>query len=232
MANLRLRAAEHQFVLPAVNKLPSVWADPGRLDEMLTNLLENAAKYSPAGGQITVALEMAGDQVVTSIHDQGIGIPPYELDNVFDKYHSRRMNGAVGNIKVLLADDDSRLRSALRLLIDCEPALSGVDEAVEMQALFETVKSACPNVLLLDWELPVSQASDPRAKLHQEAWEGLLPILRATYPDLYVIVLSARPGVRRIALAAGAVAFASKVNSPDELLTILRTIDFDAHDTE
>jgi len=67
-------------------------------------------------------------------------------------------------------------------------------------------KTTCPDLVLLDWELP--GLAGPR----------LLITLRATCPDLLVIVLSGRPGAQRAALAAGADAFASKSDPPERLL--------------
>lgn len=84
---LRVRAPRHQFVLPAMDAALRIAADPDWLDEILTNLLDNAVKYSPAGGQITVRVRSANDRMVISVSDQGIGIPPDELGNIFDKFH-------------------------------------------------------------------------------------------------------------------------------------------------
>jgi signal transduction histidine kinase len=64
-----------------------VWADPDRLAEVLTNLLDNAVKYSPAGSRITVQAQRTDGQVMIVVSDEGIGIPPDELDKIFDKFH-------------------------------------------------------------------------------------------------------------------------------------------------
>jgi signal transduction histidine kinase len=64
-----------------------VLADPERLDQILTNLVGNAVKYSPAGGQVLVTARCGADgRVELSVSDQGVGIPAEELDRIFDPY--------------------------------------------------------------------------------------------------------------------------------------------------
>jgi signal transduction histidine kinase len=67
-------------------ELPRVWADPRRIRQVLNNILENAIKYAPNGGQITVACEVENDFVIVSISDQGEGIPQDLLERVFDRF--------------------------------------------------------------------------------------------------------------------------------------------------
>ena len=61
-------------------------ADPVRLSQMLANLLDNAAKYTPDGGEISITAELAGDQVLISVRDTGFGIPKDQIDNIFDLF--------------------------------------------------------------------------------------------------------------------------------------------------
>jgi PAS domain S-box-containing protein len=67
--------------------LPQASADRDRLQQVLVNLLDNAIKYSPAGGQVTVALEAEADAVRISVTDPGLGIPPAEQQRVFEKFY-------------------------------------------------------------------------------------------------------------------------------------------------
>jgi len=67
-----------------------VSGDRDRLEQVLGNLLENAAKYSPDGSDIYVTVEDRGDQLVTSVCDRGIGIPADELGQVFERFHRGR----------------------------------------------------------------------------------------------------------------------------------------------
>ncbi len=64
-----------------------VTADPQRLQQALTNLIENAIKYSPAGGAIDVRVWREGDRGCLSVADRGIGIPASDLPDVFDRFH-------------------------------------------------------------------------------------------------------------------------------------------------
>lgn len=60
-----------------------VQGDPVRLSQVLTNLLHNAAKFSPPGAAISVQVERAGDQVLLHVRDAGIGIEPEHLESIF-----------------------------------------------------------------------------------------------------------------------------------------------------
>jgi signal transduction histidine kinase len=61
-------------------------ADPGRLEQILTNLLNNAAKYMERGGRVWVMAEVQGAEVVLRVRDNGIGIDPEMLPHVFDPF--------------------------------------------------------------------------------------------------------------------------------------------------
>ncbi len=69
-----------------------IWADAdaGRLIQVIGNLLNNAAKFTPAGGVVRVTLTRAGDEAVISIHDNGIGIAPDQLPLIFDMFMQAR----------------------------------------------------------------------------------------------------------------------------------------------
>ncbi len=79
------------------------WWDANRLARLVDNLLDNAIKYSPAGGAITVrvGLEDADDRqwALLEVGDQGIGIPAAELPHIFEPFHrAHNVTGAVGGI--------------------------------------------------------------------------------------------------------------------------------------
>jgi signal transduction histidine kinase len=67
--------------------LPEIDADRSRLEQVLTNLVENALKFTPAGGLITVSGAQVGDRVRLTVADTGIGIPPDEQERVFDRFY-------------------------------------------------------------------------------------------------------------------------------------------------
>ena len=123
-------------------------------------------------------------------------------------------------MRVLLADDQSKVRSALRLLLEQEPELSGVGEATDADELLAQVGTFRPDIVLLDWELPGLQAPD------------MLSALRALCPYLKVIALSGRPEARQAALAAGADAFVSKGDPPEQLLAAVNGCCHRQHNNE
>jgi histidine kinase len=71
--------------LPA--DLPPVLADEDRLTQVLTNLLGNALAYTPAGGEVRVSALNTGGEVQVSVKDTGIGIPPGQLEHIFDRFY-------------------------------------------------------------------------------------------------------------------------------------------------
>jgi two-component system phosphate regulon sensor histidine kinase PhoR len=66
---------------------PEVWADRAGLDEIFSNLLNNAVKYTGENGKITVSANQKGDFVEIGIADTGIGIPPEDLSKIFDEFY-------------------------------------------------------------------------------------------------------------------------------------------------
>jgi two-component system sensor histidine kinase KdpD len=80
--------------LPA--DLPRAAADAALLEQVLVNLLDNAVKYSPPGGIISVSGRVLGDRVALSIADEGVGIMPDELPFVFDSFYRARRLDRVG----------------------------------------------------------------------------------------------------------------------------------------
>ncbi len=77
----------HTLVLEAPGDLPLVIADEDKIDQMLTNLINNAIKYSPDGGHVRVAARRVGGEVEVSVQDEGVGIPPEHLDKIFARFH-------------------------------------------------------------------------------------------------------------------------------------------------
>jgi signal transduction histidine kinase len=69
------------------NSVRAVAADPEKLRRVLVNLVDNAVKYSPAGGRIRVQIEPADGHVRFAVQDQGLGIPAGEQERIFDKFH-------------------------------------------------------------------------------------------------------------------------------------------------
>jgi two-component system phosphate regulon sensor histidine kinase PhoR len=78
--------------------VPRVAADEGQLRQVLTNLIDNAVKYSPTGGDVHVRVEAAGEYVRFTVADEGLGIPPAEQSRIFEKFYrlDPDMTGGIG----------------------------------------------------------------------------------------------------------------------------------------
>jgi DNA-binding NarL/FixJ family response regulator len=109
-------------------------------------------------------------------------------------------------MRILLADAQTRVRFALRVLLERQSGFEVVGEATSAEDLLARAAVSCPHVVLLDWNLAGT------------AGARLLLALRRDCPDVAIIVLSGRPEASRAALAAGADAFVSKGNPPEHLL--------------
>ena len=70
--------------------------DPARVLQVLTNLLTNAIKFSPAGGRIVVRASRVGKDIHVSVSDQGIGIPADNIEAVFERFRQVRQNDRRG----------------------------------------------------------------------------------------------------------------------------------------
>lgn len=75
------------FLFETPAGLPPVRGDAARLGQVVVNLVHNAVKFSPDGGEITVRTTSADGQVVTSVEDHGIGIPRVARDRVFERFY-------------------------------------------------------------------------------------------------------------------------------------------------
>jgi signal transduction histidine kinase len=99
-AEFQMMAHEHQIEAHLPPSLPPALADPRRIRQVLRNLVENAVKYSPEGGAITISVQPAAGRLQIDVGDQGIGIEPQQLDAVFDRFYqvdsasTRKVGGA------------------------------------------------------------------------------------------------------------------------------------------
>jgi CheY-like chemotaxis protein len=93
-----LTERRHQLLLDLPREPLWVNADPARLEQVFTNLLINAAKYTDPGGKITVAARAEGQHVVIRFTDTGIGIEPLMAASIFDLFvqGERRMDQSAG----------------------------------------------------------------------------------------------------------------------------------------
>lgn len=73
--------------LEAADDLPPIQVDEGRLQEVIYNLLDNAVKYSDAGGRLVVRATRQGEDVCFSVSDTGVGIPARDLPRIFERFY-------------------------------------------------------------------------------------------------------------------------------------------------
>jgi two-component system sensor histidine kinase/response regulator len=70
-----------------VGARPVVRADPDQMAQVWSNLISNAVKYTPAGGRVRVALEERDGWAIGTVEDTGIGIPPQDLERIFEEFY-------------------------------------------------------------------------------------------------------------------------------------------------
>jgi PAS domain S-box-containing protein len=83
----RARKTDRVFQLPLRPGLPLAFADRDRVAEVLTNLIDNADKYSPREQAIAIDVQADQTQVTVAVRDHGHGLPPADVDRVFDKFY-------------------------------------------------------------------------------------------------------------------------------------------------
>ncbi len=112
--------------------------------------------------------------------------------------------------QILLADDNSDLRSALRLLLETRLEWKLISEARDMEHVLAQIEDTRPDCLILDWELPGRPLRER------------VSVLRTLIPGLRVIVTSARPEAEAEARAEGADEFVSKADAPAKILDAIQ----------
>jgi signal transduction histidine kinase len=96
-----IKGRQHNLILNLPESPILIKGDSQKLERVFVNLLSNAARFTHDGGEIKVNLNQTGDDVLIEIEDNGIGIPPRELENVFKDFyqtedHMTRSHGGMG----------------------------------------------------------------------------------------------------------------------------------------
>ena len=113
--------------------------------------------------------------------------------------------------RILIADPDPAFRKALSLLISRRLGIQDIDEAADTGTLIQKLATTPPDLVLLNWSI------------HGVPGPETCILLRNTYPNLKVILLSLNPEDAAAARAAGA-EFICKSSSPDDTLTVLKSL--------
>jgi len=80
------KVREHKVVADIPGTLPEIPIDRTRIERILDNLIDNAIKYSPDGGEVRVSARIETDQLVVSVRDQGIGIAAVDAEKLFQPF--------------------------------------------------------------------------------------------------------------------------------------------------
>jgi DNA-binding NarL/FixJ family response regulator len=110
---------------------------------------------------------------------------------------------------ILIADHQPKVRFALRVALEQRPGMKTIGEAIDAEDLLTQANVSCPNLVLLDWELPGMPLAD------------LIAQLRKTCVHVHMIILSSHSQDREQAVAAWADAFVCKCDAPDGLLSAI-----------
>ncbi len=115
-------------------------------------------------------------------------------------------------LNILIADAQTRVRFALGILLEQQPGWRIIGDVENAQALLEAVHCRCPDLVLLDWELPGMPAQE------------LLKVIREACPCLRVVFMSSKDELRHAAMQAGADIFVYKADPPEKLLGLIREL--------
>ena len=108
----------------------SIWVeiDTDKMTQVIDNILNNAIKYSPDGGKITVSMKTTDTQLIVSISDQGLGIPKKDLPLIFDRFYQMEQGSGIG-IGLHLAREIVTLHRGTLKVVE----RSGLEEATTFQ---------------------------------------------------------------------------------------------------
>jgi DNA-binding NarL/FixJ family response regulator len=121
--------------------------------------------------------------------------------------------------RILIVEHQAAARSALKGFLQGQPGLDVVGEAADSQEMLARLEAACPDLVLLDWDMPGGSGADLISFPRQA--DCLPPI----------IVLGVRPESAPAALDAGADAFFCKCDGPKRLLTVIRSVLMESAET-
>ncbi|HEX8833184.1 MAG TPA: HAMP domain-containing sensor histidine kinase, partial [Abditibacteriaceae bacterium] len=151
---------KHQLALNTKGDIPDIMGDSDKFDQMMTNLISNAIKYSPSGGEVRVDVESDGLVLRVAVNDQGIGIPADKVGRIFEKFErvddrDTRQAGGTGIglflVKHLVERHEGKIwveselgeGSAFIFEVPLEPS-QAVEEMAQLEAAAKEPKGARP----------------------------------------------------------------------------------------
>jgi two-component system, OmpR family, sensor histidine kinase KdpD len=96
LRNLQERLAAHRVEVDMPGDLPLVWMDAALIEQVLANLVENAARYTPVGTLVRVRATARDGEVLVSVEDHGPGLAPEDVERVFAKFQHGAVAGVAG----------------------------------------------------------------------------------------------------------------------------------------
>lgn len=146
-----------------------------------------------------------------------------ERDYSYRKIEIKGQRNGKKMIKLIIADDDFKVRSAINLLLQQDKTCWHVSSEVKnVKELFSKVIEEKPQLLLLDWELP--EENNENNSRTNYSLRDRIKYLKKINPGMYIIVLSSEPSVKVDAVTAGADRFVSKGDPPECFLQALYEI--------
>ena len=103
LARLDTRLADHRVEVDLPAELPAVYVDAPLITQVLTNLLENAAKHTPAGTRVTISADVDADMMRITVDDDGPNLPEGDPERLFAKFQRGRDEGNTGGAGLGLA---------------------------------------------------------------------------------------------------------------------------------
>ena len=103
LRRLRERLATHIVRIELPDQLPLIKVDATLIEQVFTNLLENAAKYTPPGTAIRLCVELKNRELLVSVEDEGVGLPAGDPEQLFAKFHRGSTEGAIAGVGLGLA---------------------------------------------------------------------------------------------------------------------------------
>ena len=157
METVRAASTRHKVAVeirPATTPLP-VDVDPVRTDQIITNVLTNAVKYTPEGGHVVVTLEREGDRAVVRVTDDGVGIAPDRIGTIFELF--AQAENAIGRAQGGMGIGLALVRNLLHLHGGTITAKSdGIGKGSEFAVQFPI---AVPGELAVEPDRRVARAS-------------------------------------------------------------------------